>query len=885
MNLTRKARHPDPQRQRAVFVNLNGMWDFSFEPGKYDRRICVPFSWEAPASGVAETGHTDGWYRTFATRHISQGSRLFLCFGGVEYTCEVYVNGRQVGSHEGGYSCFSFDVTDAWGDGDNEITLHAKNEKNDWQMTGKQGYGATCGIWQTVYLEERPPIYIADYTVETRIDGRVTVTVQQGGGDGGARLRFALCPTPTCRDEWDPTDLRDAEIFTGEGNTLSFCMADPQLWSPDTPFLYHGCLMLESDAGTDCLYTYFGVREIGNTRLPAGYPTVTLNGTPHYFAGVLDQAFHPTGFFTQPSDEDVSHEILRCRDIGLNFARIHIKAEEPLKLYYADLHGLMVMEDIPCFWGEPTERARAAFEREMWRQVARDRNHPAVFAWIIFNETWGLKTFDGSLPSGYRYLPETQAWVVDLYHRLKAADPSRIVEDNSPCNRDHTETDLNSWHFYTNGYENVKNTIEDFCAHAHPGATENFAPGYTCPDVPAMNSECGNVWGIQGSAGDSDISWHYHYMMNELRLHDRLCGFVFTELHDVTNEFNGFYRIDGDAKDFGYGGYVPGMTLRDLHAPLFLACDCPPMRRARPGERVEVPLALSVYAPVEGRRFGLRWELVRLDGQGEEHLEQTGACPLTATACGLNPQAPLRLVLPQAGGVCTLRLLLCEGDAVLMRNFVCFDVPDGEDGLSLPLDGFEGTGFDAVCAVQNGRKLNALGNGALTIRVRREDIPGYAEGRSLCLTFEASARPTLSRERAKNEGDGEVIVPQGGSADPGMNRNSFFMTDGQLTPSTLSVEIGGRSRQILCGGQEGLAVTLPDAPADSRGCLSWQYQERDDLLDEAGSYGWLCRVALSPAEAEALPETFDVTLRADGGLSLFGRESGRYPTGVRITAE
>ena len=172
-----------------------------------------------------------------------------------------------------------------------------------------------------------------------------------------------------------------------------------------------------------------------------------------YKRQVLDQAYHEKGHFTYPTNEDMRDEIWRVKRLGLNLMRIHIKPEDPVKLYWADKLGVMVMEDMPCFWGEPTPKARAAYEREQQAVLERDFNHPSIVSWVVFNETWGLFTGQGEEKC---YLPETQAWVRARYRWTKRFDPTRLVEDNSPCNNDHVESDINSWHFYRNGYEVVR---------------------------------------------------------------------------------------------------------------------------------------------------------------------------------------------------------------------------------------------------------------------------------------------------------------------------------------------------------------------------------------------------------------------------------------------
>lgn len=195
------------------------------------------------------------------------------------------------------------------------------------------------------------------------------------------------------------------------------------------------------------------------------------------------------------------------------------------------------------------------------------------------------------------YTPQTQAWVRDIYRSARAHDPTRLIEDNSACRYDHVETDLNTWHFYLHGYETLRRHVREVVEKTFPGSDFNFIGGNRQNGAPLLNSECGMVWGVDGSAGDSDLAWQYHYMLNEFRLQEKLCGFVFTELHDVVNEFNGYYRIDNTDKDFGYQAFCRGMTLRDLHAPDMVAMDCPPCRTVRAGRRRKRRWCCPIFPP------------------------------------------------------------------------------------------------------------------------------------------------------------------------------------------------------------------------------------------------------------------------------------------------
>ncbi len=854
-----KPLHPSPDRVREGWLNLNGEWEFSFDEPSYDRKITVPFSWGAPLSGIGDDRRGIGYYRR-TVRYNAENDRLFLIFGAVDYEASVKVNGIEVGSHIGGYSRFECEVTDAWDSyGDNVIELAATDNDEKYQTYGKQGYGNCRGIWQTVWLERRPETYLDSFRIVTKTDGRITVSYTASTPDAdGAVAVF------------------DGKEHRGKDGVIEFALENPRLWCPEDPYLYEGELRL----GDDCVKTYFGVREVSTGRLDEdGKPYILLNGKPIFLSGVLDQSFNTAGFFTLPTHEEEEEEILRLKRIGINLARIHIKMEEPRKLYYADRHGMLIMEDCPCFWGEPNERARVQFEREMREMIARDFNHPSIIYWVVFNESWGLlSNIDGERV----YLPETQEWVRACYREVKALDPTRLVEDNSACRHDHVETDVLTWHFYYNGYETCKKVIDGFCREAVPGATGEYIGDNANGDVPAMNSECGNYWHIaDGGAGDSDLSWQYHYMMNEFRLHDRLCGFVFTEFHDVTNEFNGYFRIDSSEKHFGYDGLCPGMTLADLHGPLYLATDCPPMRTLAPGETAEIPLALSCFELESvGRLLNVRWEAVLTDRTGSEAVTDRGIIAFRCKRVGLTEIGKLSLQMPSRPGILTLRLLLTtpEGE-VRMRNFLPFDVTGEESKvLRIPTNSLVSEGFTATSLRQGGEKLNGIGAGSMHFTVDKRLIPDYAGG-AINLTLEASTRATLTRDLPNGEssdcGSELNALMLGYRVDPGANPNAFPITDEYTNPGSLTVSVEGK---------ELAAVTLDDCPADSRGVLSHHYQADDRRLDEVGSYGYLVSVTIDAETAAALPKTFSVTLTADRGLSVFGRRSGRYPCGIDITA-
>ncbi len=697
-----KKTFPIPNKKRQEWLNLNGTWDFSLNEKTYKEKIEVPFPWGSPLSGITEETDGIGYYRR-AVKWSPKSECVWLVFGALDYFCEVRVNGKAVGTHKGGYIGFEFDVTDVWNrNGENVIEVDATDAGDEATQTyGKQAYGNARGIWQTVWLEGRPKAYINSFFVKTKIDGRVTYEIDCIGAENGEKIIAAF-----------GENIASAEVKDGKA-LIELKITEPKLWTPETPHLYEGALAL----GEDVVSTYFGIREIGTGKFGANQRNyVTLNGKPYYINGVLDQSFNPQGFFTLPSDDECREEIKRLKNIGINMARVHIKAEEPLKLYYADKLGLLIMEDIPCFWGDPIEETKRQYELEMEEQILRDRNNPSVFYWVVFNESWGLlhesENEDGTKTKDYK--KETADWVVKCWEKAKKLDPTRLVEDNSPCRRDHTKTDVNTWHFYLNGYKRLKEHLDDFCRNAYVGSSENYIHGYTMEDVPCMNSECGNVWGVKGNAGDSDISWQYKYMMNEFRLHDKLCGFVFTEFHDVVNEFNGYYKIDNSEKDFGYDVY--GMTINDLHSQDYLGCDFAPMTTVNIGEEITVPLFGSSFTDLRHKKeLRADWKLTCLDSIDGEFVADKGEMSVYWSDYGTFPAGEIKFVVPKHDGVALLSFALFDGDEKIMQNGILFDVKGEKSALVIEPSALK-SNFENTVPTAMG-KVSGLGSGEFSVEI------------------------------------------------------------------------------------------------------------------------------------------------------------------------
>ena len=510
---------------------------------------------------------------------------------------------------------FSFELTDhiLYGKAQ-KLVIRVDDVRRDFTLYGKQGYGNARGIWQTIYLEARAEAYLDALHFTPDIDKESVQVTAYLPEKAREDLSLSLnIKTP------GKAITQKVEIPEGK-DKLSFkvSLPDPRLWNLDDPYLYE----VEATLEEDVVHSYFGMRKISVMDMPGtDYPYIALNNEPLYLQLALDQSYHPEGFYTFPSDQFIREEIERSKSIGLNGIRTHIKVEVPRKLYWADKLGLLVMEDLPNSWGEPDKWMQAESEYTLRKMISRDYNHPSIFSWVIFNETWGLFTDTGKDENDRplrEYLPETQDWVASMYYLAKSLDQSRLVEDNSICcGRGHTETDINSWHAYLPGWEWDKH-LRNISEQTYEGSSFHFEDGFKQGRQPNINSECGNVWGYDGSTGDVDWSWDYHRMLNTFRMYPKVAGWLYTEHHDVINEWNGYWRFDRSEKETGMGEIMEGMSLNDLHADIYLSTGNDICLTVKGGERIEVPLHLS---SMSGRDLGdgllVKYEFVLTNVLGE----------------------------------------------------------------------------------------------------------------------------------------------------------------------------------------------------------------------------------------------------------------------------
>ena len=600
----------------------------------------------------------------------------------------------------------------------------------------------------------------------------------------------------------------------------------------------------------------------------------------------LDQAYHPDGFYTFPSDEFMRDEILRSRQIGLNGQRIHVKIGIPRKLYWADKLGMLIMADVPNSWGRPDAKMRSETEVALRGMIQRDFNHPSIFSWVIFNETWGL------FSENRVYAPETQEWVASMVRLAKDLDPTRLVEDNSPCHNDHVVTDINTWHRYLPGYKWTEH-LDQVCRDTYPGSTWNYIGGRTQDSEPLLNSECGNVWGYKGSTGDVDWSWDYHIMMDAFRRRPKICGWLYTEHHDVINEWNGYWRFDRTEKFTGMEDLAPGMTLRDLHADAYIALgpgDSMCLEVA-PGQQVEVPMYASFLTSRNvGQSLILKATLHGWDtlGRAKTFRRLRRNVPYKAWKCAA--LKPLELQMPEEPAVAVLAVQLEDkSGAVLARNFTTFAVRAGRQPRQetitqrarkikvvriAPRDFVKADWPVKQWNVFDGLKVNGAGAGFFEYRIPWPEDLELADIETASFRAELSAKQLFGKDKeGATKQEGNFMLGKG-THDPSLNPNAYPMTDETTFPSAVRIRVGNKVVAV---------AELPDDPADHRGILSWHSQKRDNTLTEAGSYGYLVTAEIPKSVLKQARKKGAIVIRLEvddalpGGLAIYGEQFGRYP--------
>lgn len=545
--------HPQPQMQRENWMNLNGEWDFAFdfgnsgidrkfyETGEFDRKIIVPFCPESTLSGIGYTDFIPAvWYkRTVSLTKEQLNGRVLLHFGAVDYECHVWVNNEKAGTHKGGYTSFTLDITKYVSEGENTLTVCAQDDtRSGRQPHGKQSgfyysrgcdYTRTTGIWQTVWLEFVPEAYIEKVQFYPNIaDNSVTIKAVVKGD--GTLYAEAFYENECC-------GTAQAEVCAGNA-VFTMPLSQLHLWEAGAGRLYD----LKLTFGEDKVNSYFGMREVAICG-----EKVLLNNKPVFQRLVLDQGFYPDGIYTAPTDAALAQDIELSLAAGFNGARLHQKVFEPRFLYHCDRLGYLV-------WGEQgnwgldhsAPDGLKHFLPEWMEAVDRDFNHPAIVGWCPFNETWDYE--------GRRQDDDLLAIV---YQMTKLFDTTRPCIDTS--GNFHVITDIYDLHDYE---QNVEKFAAAYAPFAAGGELTEAHPARQTPvkDVPVFISEYGGIrwetdgdaangWGYgEGPKTEEEFIARYKGLTDTLLDNPRMFGFCYTQLYDVEQEHNGLYTYGREPK-------------------------------------------------------------------------------------------------------------------------------------------------------------------------------------------------------------------------------------------------------------------------------------------------------------------------------------------------
>lgn len=543
--------YPRPQMTREQWMNLNGLWNFTLFDLESDRnsrggKILVPFPVESALSGLGwkvEPKHMMVYRRDVMIPEKWKGKRILLHIGAADWETELYVNNKKVGEHKGGYDPFTFDITDfLTKDKAQNISIQVKDPSDTGgQPIGKQRlnpegiwYTATSGIWQTVWLEPVAEAYVESYRVEPDIDkNRAVIRVDAAGKMANHKVVVRV--------------FQDGKLLstsTGKKATPHLMnIPEPQLWSPENPFLYDVDIAIEDASGkaVDRVRGYFGMRKTSIGKDDQGVTRLMLNNKFVFQLGPLDQGFWPDGLYTPPTEAAMKFDLETLRQMGFNMIRKHVKVEPQRWYYLCDKMGMLVWQDMPSAMNESSED-RLQYKWELKAMVDHLFNHPSIVMWVPFNEGWGQH--------------DTEFYVKEL----KEWDPTRPVNNAS------------GW--------TDKGVGDVLDIHDYPG-----------PSAPKMEAERATVlgefgglglnvrghqwttegWGYQLIGSSDELLARYEDLFRELLPlveKEGLSAAVYTQVSDIETENNGLMtydrkvmKIDPAVLAATHAGYIPPKPL------------------------------------------------------------------------------------------------------------------------------------------------------------------------------------------------------------------------------------------------------------------------------------------------------------------------------------
>lgn len=540
---------PRPDFERSSLHVLDGIWNIS--AGKDSRKypITVPCPVESSLSGFDSSilaGTKTYWYEKRIENRTGCTSRVFLCCNAVDYTADVFVDEAFVTSHTGGYSYFEAEITDqVRGKKDFLIQIRVTDRDDPAQARGKQywekessrcWYKGISGIWQSLWLEERPDTYIASVRITPDIDASRADFLICLNRSPSAAVSITVEKDDRIRSQTTVT-TEDAEIRTSVFIKPDDSIDDTHLWSPENPQLYKAVIR----TGSDEVVTYFGMRKI---EVSGG--RILLNNRPYYQRLVLDQAYFRDGILTAKDEDEYIRDIKLVKELGFNGVRLHQKIEDPRFYHLCDRMGLIVWLELPSMYSYSDQSACTLLSQ--WQDIILTHyNHPSITTYVPLNESWGVRNIYADR--------KMQQFSLAMYHLTKALDPTRLVSTNDGWEQ--TESDIMAIHDYCQEGDELleKLTSLDLLSRGAAGSRMLYAKGYEYEGQPVIVTEFGGIafsrdtdgtnWGYGDSEEDEEsFLRRLDGQIRAIVSSRTTSGFCYTQLTDVYQEVNGLLTFD-----------------------------------------------------------------------------------------------------------------------------------------------------------------------------------------------------------------------------------------------------------------------------------------------------------------------------------------------------
>ncbi len=554
--------YPRPQLVRDNFLLLDGEWNFSFDENhsgeekgyRYgfepEYKINVPFTYETEASGInIQKVHDCVWYSRKVHLEKSEDRKIILNFEGSDYDTKVFVNGSMVGSHKGGYSRFSCDITDYAENGENLIVVCVRDSLDKAQPRGKQRwikksyacfYVQTTGIWKSVWIEYVPEVYVTSLKITPDLE-KSSVLIE-----GTLNREFDCQVSAEIEFGSDFISNTSASVaggkrfsLTANVNSEKYPLWGVMLWSPDEPNLYDLSVKLldEESEVIDEIKSYFGMREISISG-----QNILLNGIPLYQKLLLDQGYWRESHLTPPSEGEIINDISKIQSLGYNGVRKHMKIEDEKFLFWADVRGLLVWSEFPATYVF-CDDAVSNFTNEWMSVVRQNYSHPSIITWTPFNESWGVPKIKKD--------KKQQDFTRAIYYLTKSYDSTRPVICNDGW--EHTISDIITLHDYE---ENIKafserySVINSLLSNKKAFSKTMFAmaDGFKYEGQPIIISEFGGIavsgkgdgWGYGNKVeGEEDFLSRFEAITDAIKAIPECSGYCYTQVSDVQQEVNG----------------------------------------------------------------------------------------------------------------------------------------------------------------------------------------------------------------------------------------------------------------------------------------------------------------------------------------------------------